>query len=58
LKIDFEFSSGGDIGMASGISALGSSPTDLADSRHSNVPAVPDVPSLCLLKLLNAFNYI
>jgi len=34
LKINFEFSSGGDVGMASGVSALGSSPANLANSRH------------------------
>jgi len=58
LKIDFEFSFGGNVGMASGISGPGSPPANLTNSRHSNVPAVPDVPSLRLLKLLNAFNYI
>lgn len=32
LDIDFEFSSGGDIGVATSVSALCSSPADLADS--------------------------
>jgi len=58
LDINLEFSSGGDVGMASGVSGPGSPPANLTNFRHSNVPAVPDVPSLRLLKLLNAFDYI
>lgn len=45
LKIDFEFSSGGDVRMASGVSSLGSSPADLANFRHNNVLAVLNVLS-------------